>query len=244
MTHRTLGGISMSLSQPRCRRDGAASPLTRLALALSLAAVLSEAAHAQAPAASASAASDAAPSERARRDAEKVFQWIRIHSDKPRKAASTSGATERSTAHAPVKKAARTPDSGPAVTVPPAPVVVAPASPEREPAPVVAASPLPLQDSVKAAAAPTPASVEEDEVLYAIHKSEPEFPANLMRTLRKGMVQVAFTVQPDGSVAQPRVLSSTHPRLAQTAVATVSQWRFQPLRHAQDAVVDLGFNLD
>ena len=58
------------------------------------------------------------------------------------------------------------------------------------------------------------------------------------------MVQVGFTVQPDGSVSLPRVLSATHPRLAQTAVATVMEWRFLPVPHAQDAVVDLGFNLD
>ena len=75
-----------------------------------------------------------------------------------------------------------------------------------------------------------------DEVLIAIRKTEPEFPGNLMRTLRKGMVQVSFTVQPDGSVTQPRVVSTTHPRLAQTAVATVSQWRFQPVSNAQEAV--------
>jgi outer membrane biosynthesis protein TonB len=55
---------------------------------------------------------------------------------------------------------------------------------------------------------------------------------------------VAFTVQPDGTVAEPRVLSTSHPRLAQTATATVLQWRFRPLRHAQDAVVDLGFDMD
>jgi outer membrane biosynthesis protein TonB len=39
-------------------------------------------------------------------------------------------------------------------------------------------------------------------------------------------------------------VASTHPRLKEAAVTTVSQWRFQPLHHAQQAVVDLGFNLD
>jgi TonB family protein len=65
-----------------------------------------------------------------------------------------------------------------------------------------------------------------------------------MRTLRKGVVQVAFTVQPDGSVAQAHVVTSSHPRLAPPAVATVSQWRFSRCGMRSRPVVDLGFNLD
>ena len=91
---------------------------------------------------------------------------------------------------------------------------------------------------------PVPAPPEDDVALIPLRKTEPEFPANLMRTLRKGVVQVSFTVLTDGTVSEPRVVSASHPRLAPTAVVTVSQWRFQPLRHPQQAVVDLGFNLE
>jgi TonB family protein len=58
------------------------------------------------------------------------------------------------------------------------------------------------------------------------------------------VVQVSFTVSPDGTVAKAQAVSTTHPRLKDVAVATVAQWRFQPLRHAQQGVVDIGFNLD
>jgi TonB family protein len=240
----------MSHCLPWCHRAGGILRLSRPALAGALAAAVTVGVHAQSPVPPSSAASGAAPSERAKRDAEKVFQWIRIHSDKPRKAA--AAAPERPVPAAPVKRAAKAPDSPITETLQSTPVVAAPARSEPAPPPVAAApAPLPPAPSLAATAKaapmvpPSPApAAEPDEVLIAIRKTEPEFPGNLMRTLRKGMVQVSFTVQADGSVTEPRVVSTTHPRLAQTAVATVSQWRFQPLRNAQEAVVDLGFNLD
>ena len=65
-----------------------------------------------------------------------------------------------------------------------------------------------------------------------------------MRMLHKGSVQVRFEVQPDGTVARTEVVRTTSARLNRAAVDAVAQWRFQPLRHAQTGIVDLGFNLD
>jgi hypothetical protein len=60
-----------------------------------------------APAASAPS-SEAAASERAKRETDKVFQWIRIHSDKPRKTATSKDEKTSATAPAtPVKVAAK-----------------------------------------------------------------------------------------------------------------------------------------
>ena len=100
---------------------------------------------------------------------------------------------------------------------------------------------MPVDASAPLALAP---AVEETAALAPLLKTEPQFPIALMRQLRKGQVQVGFTVMPDGSVAKVQALSTTHPRLSTTATETVSQWRFKPLRHAQQAVVELGFNLD
>lgn len=201
-------------------------------------------------------------SERAAKEGDKVFQWIRILSDKPRKAA-TAPAPERApvaaaTAAAPVKvaakPAAKPADSGITETVQP---LTPPASARQEQVaatkPVAAPEPAPSQAAAAATDASAPlvssaaspqVEIEEDVSLTPIVKAEPDFPGVLMRQLRKGLVQVAFTVQPDGSVSQVHAVTSTHPRLAPSAVATVSQWKFQPVRHAQQAVVDLGFNLD
>ncbi|WP_280150418.1 TonB family protein [Piscinibacter sp. XHJ-5] len=238
----------MSHRQPRGHRAGRVPQFLRPAVVVALAAVFG-AAHAQTAAPASSGASDAAPSERAKRDAEKVFQWIRIHSDKPRKA--VVAVPERPAPAPPVKRALKAPDSAVAESVLPPPPAASATRAAAPAAPPVAIPPPPPQASTLAAVAqpvasvPAPApAIEEDEVLTAVYRTDPEFPGSLMRSLRKGTVQVSLTVQPDGSVSQPRVVSATHPRLGQTAVATVAQWRFQPLRHAQQAVVDLGFNLD
>jgi TonB family protein len=205
-------------------------------------------AHAQPtpPAASASA-NDA--SARAQREADKVFQWIRIHSDKPRKAA-VAGTSDKPAAPA-VRSAAKPaapPDTAIRETVVPLAATPAPrldVAARPAPAQAVAVAPAHVEaPAPKPEPAPLAAGVDEDVMLTPVRKTEPQFPANLMRTLRKGVVQVAFTVQPDGSVSQAHVVSSSHPRLGPTALETVTQWRFAPVRHAQQAVVDLGFNLD
>jgi protein TonB len=195
-------------------------------------------------------------SERAQRDADKVFQWIRIHSDKPRKASSANAAERPAPAAPPsvkvvAKPAAKT-NNGNTETVQAlaqpssrndaGPAKPDPASPQPEPVVTTVAA---KTDTTAPMASPASSpAVEEDAELSPIHRTEPDFPGTLMRQLRRGLVQVGFTVLPDGSVAQAHALSSTNPRLVATALATVAQWRFRPLHHSQQAVVDLGFNLD
>lgn len=245
------------MSPSHLRRSHAGRlPILRRRLLLLLLAAGCATALAQADPAASAPGGEMTPSQRAKRDAEKVFQWIRIHSDKPRRASASNASAERSGTPQPV--AAR----GAAVAKAPP----KPADKDAAPAAVAAEQPLLITDTVASApatvaAAPEPASaalaaaappvaraaapvIEDDTPLVAVLRTEPDFPANLMRQLRKGSVQVAFTVQPDGSVAQARSVSSSHPRLVQAAVATVTQWRFQPLRHSQQAVVELGFNLE
>ncbi|HEV8312701.1 MAG TPA: TonB family protein, partial [Burkholderiaceae bacterium] len=94
----------------------------------------------------------------------------------------------------------------------------------------------------KPVAPPPEDDTEEPLVLKA--QVDPEFPGGLMRNLRKGTVQVKFTVQPDGTVGSTEVVKTTHARLNTAAMAAVKQWRFEPLRHAQLGIVELGFNLD
>lgn len=210
-------------------------------------------------------ATELSAAERAKRDADKVFQWIRIMSDKPRKPGTAAIAPEKekpaaaspTPARVATKPLAKPSDNGIVEKTEPLAVGPSPsakaslelpaaqadaataASGSRSNATSLAAA------STSAAPAAAPAVViDEDVPLVPVVKTDPEFPGALMRSLRKGMVQVSFTVQPDGSVSQARAVSSTHPRLVAAAVSTVSQWRFQPVRHPQDAVVDLGFNLD
>jgi len=246
-----------------CDSRAVASIVPRRArLAAMLMAAMATMAHAQTVPPATGTGPNESASERASREGDKVFQWIRMHADKPRKAAATEKAPAVTVAApAPAKVAAKHAgkpvNSATSETVP---TVAGKASPQSEHVAATSAGKPPASNEApvsQAAAAATDVSaplastvaspqveIEEDISLVPVARSEPEFPAALMRQLRKGVVQVAFTVQPDGSVSQARALTSTHPRLEPSAIATVSQWKFQPVRHAQQAVVDLGFNLD
>jgi len=261
----------MSPSHLRCQRTARLSLFKCVGVAAALAALSSSAlSQATSAAAAASAPGNSAAAERATREADKVFQWIRIHSDKPRKSPATANAVaDKPVPAAPAAvqtaKAAGKPahkaDSGVTEPVQDLPVAAArankptagamagkPADSAAPPAPPApAATTVAAKSDVAAPRMPpatSPPVVEEDIALTPVVKTDPDFPVSLMRQLRKGAVQVGFTVQPDGSVSQAHAVSSTHPRLAPAAIATVQQWRFQPLHHAQQAVVELGFNLD
>lgn len=95
-----------------------------------------------------------------------------------------------------------------------------------------------------ARAAIEPADDPDDQPLALMKAEEPEFPANVMRKLRKGTVQVRFEVQADGTVANASIVQTSHRSLNEAAIAAVTGWRFQPVRSPRSAVVDLGFDLD
>jgi TonB family protein len=252
----------MSSSPTRHPLAAASALFKTTALAAVLYAAMGSPAHAQTvPPASGAGAGESA-SERASREGDKVFQWIRMHADKPRKAAVPEKAPVAATpAPAAVKVAAKPApkpaDSGSSESVQSSSATAKAAQKEQVASlsgkPPTSSEPPPSQTAAAATDASAPLSstgsspqveIEEDVSLVPVTRSEPEFPGALMRQLRKGLVQVAFTVQPDGSVSQAHALSSTHPRLAAPAIATVAQWKFQPVRHAQQAVVELGFNLE
>lgn len=222
-----------------------------------------------------------APSERVKREAEKVFQWIRMHSDKPRRAATPAKpvASPAAPMSVPVKAAhapeARVTDSGireivqplgaaapgagtsarAADTAPAARRALA-AGPERQPAAIAdtaSASSAPPADAPAAQTTALSPPVdppqaeepdEEDPRLTVVHRPDPEFPRRLMENLRRGSVRVSFTVEPSGAVVDAKAEQASHPRLVRTALDTVSQWRFEPVARAQQAVVEIGFNLD
>ncbi|HJV68940.1 energy transducer TonB [Ideonella sp.] len=94
------------------------------------------------------------------------------------------------------------------------------------------------------AATTPPAPEEPEEPLALVKAAEPDFPANTMRRLRKGTVQVRFEVQPDGSVSNATVVQTSHRSLNEAALEAVSGWQFKPVPSARSAVVDLGFDLD
>jgi TonB family protein len=198
------------------------------------------------------------PAERAKRDGDKVFHWILIHGDKPRKPVATVAPKEDKPppAVARVKPAARAPNRADEAAVETSSANAAPAAPQASLASVPASAPTPEPATTRATSAnlasaaltvPTApaaaAPVEDDssDTLTPLSQAEPKFPINVVRALRTGQVRVKFTVQPDGSVADPTVIGTSSVRLNPSALAAVAQWRFAPVRKAQQGVVELGF---
>lgn len=221
-------------------------------LGLLVSALLSPALHAQ-PADAAKPAPALSDADRAKRDADKVSQWIRLVADK--------AAAKAAPAPAPAAPAARKASPPPA----PAPssngATLAAARKQVEALtetsasavapPVVDSAPVSPDPGTRIALAPpvappqAPAPVEEPEVpLKLVSQVQPEFPRQLVNTLQSGMVAVRFTVRPDGSVSQAEALSSSHKRLSQAAIDAVRQWRFAPIKQERTASVEVGFKLE
>ena len=65
-----------------------------------------------------------------------------------------------------------------------------------------------------------------------------------MRRKIEGRVTVQFTIQPDGSVASPSVVSADPPGVFdQAALAAARGWRFEPMGRAMGSVREVRFRL-
>ena len=103
----------------------------------------------------------------------------------------------------------------------------APAPPRPLPAVVpapVAASPAPSAAVPAAAAAPGSAT----GIPRLISAPSPRYPIMAQRRKLEGQVVVQFTIQPDGSVASPRVVSADPEGVFdEAAIVAASRWRFE-----------------
>jgi TonB family protein len=193
------------------------------------------------------------PSDRALRDADKVYRMILMHADKPRRAArdERSGATQT-----PAAAGTPSPPAAPAPTVATmnaeaAARLALPTRTDAElpvaavPAAVIAPQALPSMRAVPPlAAVPAPEPARESRgpaALELLTSVEPDFPQRLLRTIGPGSVVVEFDVSPDGSVARSAVLRSPHRGLNAAALAAVSAWRFKPPGTTMPGVAELKF---
>ncbi len=234
-------------------------------MALLLVQLLAQSAWAQstpAPTAAAASAPNAptAPSERAKRDADKVFQMILLHSDKkpnakpagkdsavaapapvsPSRAAPTAAAAPVQNKAAPAATAAVVAVKAAATELAAQPVTTpVPAAEPALPAPAVA---VPKPDlAVPLLPMPTAAVPNGSSKLELLTSVEPDFPNRLVRTLGAGQVVVQFDVAADGSVMQADVVQSSHRGLESAAINAVKQWKFKPMPGPANGVTELKF---
>lgn len=174
-------------------------------------------------------------SERAQRDAESPFRWIRIQSETVRKAAVAPTAASAVTAASPAP--ARTAAAKPAPAKPVRLAAVAPAQ-------AVAGASAVLQPAAEVPVASPPAAKPIEEPLVNIDRADPEWDEDLMHALRRGHVVVRFNVAEDGYLSRIQIVESSNSRLTGPVMGALMQWRFEPIAEPRVATVEFGFDLD
>jgi TonB family protein len=208
------------------------------------------------------AASSPTPTERAQRDADKVFQMILQHADKPRRAPAATEPRTPAPVAAPRAVAPPAANTAPARVTEPRVTSSTPAA-VRDDRPTstsantdavpsgragaaaadaeIAAEPTPAAAAPVAALAPLAVATPRSLKLELVSSVEPDFPTRLVRQLGKGSVVVNFDVRPDGTVSRTEVTASSHRGLNEAAQAAVAAWRFKPISESMPGVVELKF---
>ncbi|RVT86420.1 energy transducer TonB [Inhella crocodyli] len=208
----------------------------------------------------AQASGEISDAERAKRDANKVFSFIKFHAVKPAAAPAPAPAPK------PAPKPAPRPDTSAAAAAPaPAPQVAAvPAAAAPAPSPTASAAveprtlppvsepapaPAPVAAEPSASPAPAPAAAaeeEDDPGIKLVKYVAPELNARAMAAMPGNFakVRVRFTVMPDGSAGKVHAVSNSPRPLAQVAVKAVEQWRFEGVKEPQEVEVEVDFKLD
>lgn len=205
----------------------------------------------------------AAAADRAKRDADKVYELIRMHADRPRKSSAVAAAAvPPSPPPLPSVASGGQPPSGPMVAkltarpelpvasttprnVAAAVVELSATAPVASPAAPMLATELTVNQLPAAAVADRVTTAAENEsprtALVLVSSVDPVFPGHLVRRLGQGSVVVNFEVRPDGSVGATSIQKSRHAGLNEAALAAVAAWRFKPVSTTTAGVTELRF---
>jgi TonB family protein len=208
-------------------------------------------------------------SDRAKRDADKVFSFIKFHTVRsapapapakptaqPPRPPHTQPGCGRGPGQPARRRDARVGGAA-ATSSAAAPAAATPSTLAADAAsaaePTVTTADLPA-DAASAAAtlsqAPLQAApqVEEEEVpLRLVDYVAPDMSAQVLAAMPSNevTVPVRFTVQPDGRVSSAQAMGGSAPRrVAQAAVRAVQQWRFDPLPAERTVDVEINFKAE
>jgi protein TonB len=121
----------------------------------------------------------------------------------------------------------------PAAAAPVAATPVAPPSAASTPPAPAAAQPRVPANGIGTEVPPTRVAAPAAQEPRLISAPPPRYPLTAMRRKLEGQVTVEFTVEPDGSVSSPRVVSATPEGVFdEAALVAVSRWRFEPMPRA------------
>ena len=115
----------------------------------------------------------------------------------------------------------------------------------QEPPPAAAPATATVQAPPPSALPTPPASRGvEARTPRLLQDAQPRYPLPALRARIEGEAQVAFTIQPDGSVRNARLLSSTPPGMFEaSALAVARRWRFEATGRAHDSSRTVHFRL-
>lgn len=180
------------------------------------------------------------PMERAKRQADNVMRWIKVHADKPRPAPVAPTPPPAPLAVKPVVPKAVALTTPPEIQKPEAAVP----PPAEIPAPLPVVVPAPIAPVQAPVLAPPPPVEEEEEVpLKALAQEQPVIPRNVLASLNSpGKVMVQFMVETNGSVSNVQVLSSSRTQLNRPTIAAVTNWRFEPVKAPRVAQIEFAFS--
>jgi TonB family protein len=80
--------------------------------------------------------------------------------------------------------------------------------------------------------------------IIPVQTDEPRLPPALLREQPKGIVKVHFDIQPNGSVSDVTVLSSTNRSLNRPTIEAVQGWKFQPVDEVLTVETELVYKFD
>ncbi len=179
--------------------------------------------------------------ERAQQQSDNVYRWIKYFADQqPKKAEPTKARpktdmpqlAKKPETKAPAEPTQTTPVADAAVVTPS--VAQPAADTPQQAAPQIAATP--------ASAAPEPeVVVQAAQPLRPVFAVEPTIPREMRNETINTRVLMSFTVQQDGTVATPTVVTGNNRRLNKSAMAAIAQWRFEPIQTDRMAQIEFEF---
>lgn len=158
----------------------------------------------------------------------------RVAAEAQRAAAQAAAAAAAASAPAPISAPTPAPTAPPPEPVATTPPASQPQTPASQPeSPPVAAVPPPAPVTPPPAATPTPppaaAPAPAPVAPTVISAVQPRYPPVALRRRVEGSVEVGFTIMPDGSVSNVRVLSSRpNNTFDREAINAMERWRFTP----------------
>ena len=190
----------------------------------------------------AKATSEATAIERSQRQSDNVYRWIKYFADQPKKSDANK---PRAKTDSPAPAAAKKPElKGPTTAAEAAGVASTSATTDEQQPQSVNALPAVVSVAVAVVApatAETEVIAEAATALVPIAVVEPAIPRELRNQVVNATVRLSFSVQADGTVATPSVISGSNRRLNKSAIEAIAQWRFEPIRSERVTQIEFQF---